>query len=95
VAKIHENGVAPFRFLTPFPHRLPRRLLNSALKHVTSDRKSGLYHFSSGRSSRAQTYSAADFIGFPRLTVREGSIFKVASSIPLYFARTILKKIIF
>jgi hypothetical protein len=31
-----------------------------------------LHHFSSDRSSRAQTYSAADFIGFPRWTVQEG-----------------------
>jgi len=29
--KIHGNGVAPFRFLTPFPPRPPRRLRNSAL----------------------------------------------------------------
>jgi hypothetical protein len=30
--KIHGNGIAPFRFLTPFHHRPPRRLRNSALK---------------------------------------------------------------
>jgi len=30
--KVHGNGVARFRFLTPFPHRPPRRLRNSALK---------------------------------------------------------------
>jgi len=30
--KMHGNGIAPFRFLTPFPHRPPRRLRNSALK---------------------------------------------------------------
>jgi len=28
--KIHRNGVAPFRFLTPFPHHPPQRLRNSA-----------------------------------------------------------------
>jgi len=32
MTKIHGNGVAPFRFLTPFPRRPPRRLRNSALK---------------------------------------------------------------
>jgi hypothetical protein len=26
MTKIHRNGVAPFRFLTPFPHRPPRRI---------------------------------------------------------------------
>jgi hypothetical protein len=36
MAKIHGNGIAPFRFLTPFPPRPSRRLRNSALKHVTS-----------------------------------------------------------
>ena len=30
--KIHGKDFAPFRFLTPFPHRPPRRLRNSALK---------------------------------------------------------------
>jgi len=32
MSKIHGNGSALFRFLTPFPYRLPRRLRNSALK---------------------------------------------------------------
>ena len=32
MTKIHGNGFAPFRFLTPFPHRPSRRLRNSALK---------------------------------------------------------------
>ena len=32
MSKIHGNGIAPFRFLTPFPHRPSRRLRNSALK---------------------------------------------------------------
>ena len=32
MTQIHGNGIAPFRFLTPFPHRPPRRLRNSALK---------------------------------------------------------------
>ncbi len=36
MAKIHGNGTAPFRFLTPFPHRPPRHLRNSAFK---------IYHF--------------------------------------------------
>jgi hypothetical protein len=26
MTQIHGNGIAPFRFLTPFPHRLPQRL---------------------------------------------------------------------
>ena len=39
MTKIHGNGVAPFRFLTPFPHRPPRRLRNSAFKacHFETD----------------------------------------------------------
>jgi len=32
MTKIHGNGIAPFRFLTPFPRLPPRRLRNSALK---------------------------------------------------------------
>jgi len=32
MTEIQGNGNAPFRFLTPFPHRSPRRLRNSALK---------------------------------------------------------------
>ena len=32
MTRIHGKDIAPFRFLTPFPHRPPRRLRNSELK---------------------------------------------------------------
>jgi len=40
--------------------------------HITPNQISLLNDSSTCRSSRAQTYSAADLIGFPQWTVREG-----------------------
>ena len=39
MSKIHKNGFAPFRFLTPFPHCPSRRLRNSARwpSHLQAD----------------------------------------------------------
>jgi len=45
MTKIHRNDVAPFRFLTPFPHHPHWRLRNSALKHIASCRMSVLHNF--------------------------------------------------
>ena len=70
--EIDRNGFAPFRFLTPFPQRPSQRLRNSARQSSSFGPNVRVPSHSTDYSYRAQTYSAADSIGFPRWPTREG-----------------------
>ena len=93
MSAIHRNGFAPFRFLTPFPHRPSRRLRHSARQpsHFLHDVcvKNSLHQIDPNVLKHTQRPISSASLDWP---AREGQIFKVASSIPVYFTHTIWKR---